>query len=152
MLFKSNISGYEVTYCNITGVYQILDGEAVIKESKSFPAIEKYIETGGKKKEKKQRLEKKVIFCEYGEYKEAIITSMAEESKYGVGHQVWFMIEGKRKKEYLKYFFDYNKENWEKIAEINLLNKQKDILGKNIATIHNSLTTVTLAMLVDESK
>src|SRR3989337_3780170 len=94
MLFKSNISGYEVTYCNMTGIYQILDGEAVLKESKSFNAIEKYIEIdgSGEKKEKKQRLEKKMIFCGYGKYEEGTITSMAEESRNGSGSQVWLMI------------------------------------------------------------
>ena len=71
MLFKSNISGYEVTYCNMTGIYQILDGEAVLKESKSFNAIEKYIETDGssEKKGKKQRLEKKRYFADMANMK-----------------------------------------------------------------------------------
>jgi len=150
MLFKSTISGYEVTYCNVTGIYQVIDGEAVLKESKSFPAIEKYIETGGEKKEKKQRLEKKVMFCRYGNYEEGTITSMAEESRYGSGSQVWLMIDGKRQKALLRDCLDYNKDNLNKIAEIKLLEKQREILSKNIATIHNSLTKVTVAMLVQE--
>jgi len=152
MLFKSNISGYEVTYCNMTGIYQILDGEAVLKESKSFNAIEKYIEIdgSGEKKEKKQRLEKKMIFCGYGKYEEGTITSMAEESRYGSESQVWLMIDGKRQKALLKDCLDYNKDNLNKIAEIKLLEKQREILSKNIATIHNSLAKVTLVMLVQE--
>ena len=152
MLFKSTMSGYEVTYCNVTGIYQVLDGEAVLRESKSFNVIEKYIETNGssEKKEKKQRLEKKTIFHRYGKYEEGTITSMAEESRYGSESQVWLMIDGKRQKELLRDCLDYNKENLNKIAEIKLMEKQREILGKNITTIHDSLTNVTLAMLVQE--
>src|SRR3972149_450103 len=118
MLFKSNISGYEITYCNVTGIYNVLDGEAIVKESKSFNAIEKYIETdgSGEKKEKKQRLEKKIIFCRYGKYEEGMITSMAEENRYGSGSQVWLMIDGKRQKALLRDCLDYNKDNLNKIA------------------------------------
>ena len=153
MLFKSNISGYEVTYCNMTGIYQILDGEAVLKESKSFNAIEKYIETDGssEKKEKKQRLEKKVIFYRYNNYEEGTITSIAGESRYGSGSQVWLMVDGKRQKELLRDCLDYNKENLNKITEIKLLEKQREILGKNITTIRQSLIAVTLADLVCEA-
>src|SRR3989304_1500600 len=151
MLFKSTISGYEVTYCNVTGIYQVIDGEAVLKESKSFNAIEKYIETGGEKKEKKQRLEKKMIFCRYGNYEEGTITSLAEESRYGLGHQVWLIIDGKRQKELLRDCLDYNKKNLGKITEIKLLEKQREILGKNITTIRQSLIAVTLADLVCEA-
>ena len=152
MLFKSNISGYEITYCNVTGIYNVLDGEAIVKESKSFNAIEKYIETdgSGEKKEKKQRLEKKIIFCRYGKYEEGMITSMAEEGRYGSGPQVWLMIDDKRQKELLRDCLDCNKDNLNKITEIRLLEKQKEILSKNIATIHDSLAKVTLVMLVQE--
>ena len=150
MLFRSNISGYEVTYCNVTEIYQILDGEAVLKESRSFNTIEKYIETNGsgEKKEKKKRLEKKIIFCRYGKYEEGIITSLAEESRYGSGYQVWLIIDGKRQKELLRDCLDFNNENLNKITEIKLFEKQREILNKNIATIHNSLSKVTLTDLI----
>ena len=76
---------------------------------------------------------------------------MAEENRYGSGSQVWLMIDGKRQKELLRDCLDYNKKNLGKITEIKLLEKQREILGKNITTIRQSLIAVTLADLVCEA-
>ena len=101
MIFTANVSGYEVKYDNSLGLYQVIEGEAVVKESKSFETINKFIETGGEKKEKVKRINKEAIYNDYQGYSKVTITSLAEPSAYKVFDQVWIINNSKRQKERL---------------------------------------------------
>src|SRR3990172_8838679 len=124
MLFKSTISGYEITYCNVTEVYQLLDGEAVIKESKSFPAIEKYIAIRGESKKEKKRLDKKVFYHNFNGYTEGVITSIAESGYSRNETYVWLIINNIRRKEDVRTCYAYTQDNRDKITKINEMKAQ----------------------------
>ena len=167
MIFTANVSRYEVKYDNSLGVYQIIEDEAVIKESKSFTVIDKFITNGGEseKKDKPKRLNKEAIINDYREYYKAIITSVAEsrynddyrkyykatitsvaESRYN-DVEVWIVIDGKREKKELKYLIDYTPENLDIIKEIKKLEQDISKLGDVKLRLEKTLTPVTLDML-----
>ena len=53
MILIGKNSGFDMNFDTDTGIYQLLEGEEVLKESKSLEAIDKYIENIGKGKKRK---------------------------------------------------------------------------------------------------
>ena len=150
MIFTANVSGYEVTYDNSLGLYQVIEGEAVVKESKSLEAINKFIETGGEKKEKVKRINREAIYNDYQGYRKVIITSVAE--RYGNYEQVWITNNGKRQKEYLKSLIDYTPENLQLIEEIKEVEKKMTKYDNIKDNLRKQFTKITIDMLQTEEK
>ena len=144
MLFTSNVSGYESTYDTETGIYQVIDGVAVVKESKSFDAILKFISTGGEKKEKASRLNIPIIFRRYNEFKKAVITSLAEKAGHSKVRYVWVVMGGKRSKESITLCYEDTRENQCRITEIGQLQTQLIRIQTSMDTIRGTLVPVTL--------
>lgn len=99
MIMKCENSGYVMTYETATGTYQLLEGEAVVKESKSLDMIEKYISSGGVDKEKKKYRRIPIIHIRSGEYMKGEATSIAEKSRVGGYDYFWITCKGGRSKE-----------------------------------------------------
>ena len=151
MIFTANVSGYEVTYDNSLGLYQVIEGETVVKESKSLEAINKFIETGGEKKEKVKRINKEAIYNDYQGYHKVIITSVTERY-YGDYEQVCITNNGKRQKEYLSSLIDYTPENLQLIKKIKEAEKEMTKYNNIKDNLCKQLTLITIDMLKEEEK
>ena len=150
MIFTANVSGYEVKYDNSLGLYQVIEGEAVIKESKSIEAINKFIENGGKKKENVKRLNKEAICSDYQGYRKVIITSLAE--RYGSYERVWITDNGKRQKEALNSLIDCTPKNLQLIEKIKKVEKELIKYNNVKDNLCKQFTKVTIDMLQTEEK
>lgn len=146
MIFRTRSGEYILTYDSCNNMYQVLEDEAVIKESKSYQVIEKFLETGGEKKGKPKRLDVKVWLYKYGEYTEAIITSHAENNY----REVWVMCDGKRTKEYISSCYKYIDINVEYIKKINELNQQIKDLNEITHQTRISMERIDVGDLIEK--
>lgn len=146
MIFTAKVSGYEVQYDNNSGKYLVLENESAVKESSSFDAINKFIETGGEKKEKRVRINKKAILSDYRGYIECIITAMAE-SRYDNNGMVWITVGSKRQKEELKDIIAYTPENLDIIRKIKECEQEITKMDNQKSELRRTLTPVTIDML-----
>lgn len=146
MIFTAKVSGYEVQYDNNSGKYLVLENESAVKESSSFDAINKFIETGGEKKEKRVRINKKAILSDHRGYIECIITAMAE-SRYDNNGMVWITVGSKRQKEELKDIIAYTPENLDIIRKIKECEQEITKMDNQKSELRRTLTPVTIDML-----
>lgn len=104
MILTGKNSGYDMTFDTGTGIYQLLDDQgAVLKESKSLEAIDRFITTGGEKKEKKKFKRINVLFVyRYGSndgtFEKVGATSVAEPTRHDHGTYFWIIKKGKKEK------------------------------------------------------
>lgn len=144
MLMKCDNSGYEMTYETSTGIYQLLEDGAVVKESKSLDIIEKYISSGGVNKEKKKHKRIPIIHNKSGDYVKGEATGVAEIDRFDRAG-FWIVSNGNRSK--VSTIILDTIENEAIIAQIG---RRKDEMGKlreEIINLEKSFTYLTPKMM-----
>lgn len=150
MILTGNNAGYNMTFDTATGIYQLLDEDnAVLKESKSLDAIEKFITTGGEKKEKKRFKRIAVLYRDGwgddGKIVKAEATSVAEPSRYGSRDSFW-ITNGKTREKKSDVLLDVP-ENHEIIRKIFDLQKQRDKIDEQIEKVKEGFKYLTAKMM-----
>lgn len=145
MLMRCDNNGYEMTLETSTGIYQLLEDGAVVKESKSLDMIEKYISSGGVDKEKKKHKRVPILYNKYGDYIKGEATSIAEKARLGGLSYFWIICGGNRSKE-STVILD-TPENEAIITKIKLKNIERQGLAAEINALEKQFILLTHEMM-----
>lgn len=152
MILTGKNSGFDMTFNTDTGIYQLIDEGAVIKESKSLDAIEKFIVSGGEKKEKKKFKRVAILVKEgWGDNSPFIkseATSIAEPVSFRNKTEFWIVNgEGKREKK-SDVLLDVPK-NHTILKQIDLKYKAKKTIEDEMDNLRKGLEYLTPEMMTD---
>jgi len=152
MILTGKNSGYDMTYNTETAIYQLISDGGVVKESKSLDAIEKFLVTGGEKKEKKKFKRIAVLSPEgWGRdnYIKAEATSIAEKPRYSGDKTSFWIIKNKERSKEDTLLLDIA-GNHKIISETLTLFKDIKKIEEQIEKLHKGYKYLTPEMMTEK--